>query len=131
MITFLQYPPIKDVPYEKEKTVDFIEDIYERFKCPKNDFNRKETLDKLDGYTHVENEYTLIPGRYARYLDSTDIMNIYVKVGGFVVSDNGYTVVFRNNNNGRNYRVRKRNKSFFMIMMSEDVLRTRIYRMRN
>ena len=123
------YPLIKDVAEEKEKALNMIKEVYEKFNSIKNKENRKEALDKLDGYAYVENDYKLRDGRYARYIDTSDPLDMFPKMGGFVVTDNGYTITLRNNN--RTFKVNKRNKLFFMIMMTEDVMRSRIHRMRN
>ena len=76
----------------------------------------------LDGYCYVQNPYRLWPGRYVRYLDMIDAFAMNLKLGGFCVSDNGYTVKIRGNN-GRTFSVSRRNRLFFMVITDDDLTR--------
>tara|TARA_Y100000816_G_C26046546_1_gene548429 strand:+ start:408 stop:797 length:390 start_codon:yes stop_codon:yes gene_type:complete len=121
-------PLIIDIYEEKQKTKNVIITIYDRFQSEHNNLQKKESLEKLDGYAYIENKFKLWEGRYIRYIDLSNPLEIVLKVGGFLVNDNGYTVTLRKDN--KIFKVDKRNKLFFMIMMQEDVLRCKLHRLK-
>ena len=41
---------------------------------------------------YIENDYLVPQGKYIRYLDLRDTTNIKLRIGGFVLNDNGYSV---------------------------------------
>jgi hypothetical protein len=118
------YPSIEDIDKEKELTINVVTDLLNRFVSESNTNTLEYASNALDCYCYVPVKYTLWPGRYVRYLNTLDAFNIKLKVGGFVMSDNGYTVVLSNDK--RAFRVDKRNCIWFMAMIESDVNRIRV-----
>lgn len=121
-IQLLDFPPIQDIEYEMRRTQKVVSDLLNRFKSEANTNTLEYAIRSLDGYCYVPNKQRLWLGRYARYLSIKDPKNIKVCLGGFVVSDNGYTVTLKQGD--QISRVRKNaNHVFFMVMIDNDVSR--------
>lgn len=116
------FPFIENINQEIQKTRDVLIDLFNRFLSEANTNTLDYALSALDGYCYVPLSFTLWPGRYARYLDTSNAFDIRVKMGGFVVNDNGYTITLINNNN-RTFRVDKRKCVWFMVMIDDDIHR--------
>ena len=56
-------------------------------------------------------------------------MNIKMKVGGFVINDNGYTVTIKQNK--KIFKVEKNGKYWFMTMTEDDQLKINLKQMMN
>ena len=80
----------------------------------------EETLDEL---VYVPSKFKLWSGRFVRYLDATDPLRLKLSSGGFVVSDNTYTIRLKVDD--RLLTVGKRNRFFFMGLTNVD--RTYLY----
>lgn len=107
-------PNITNLEREKQTCIIVIENIYELCKNEANQNNKEYALECIaDSYRYVPNKYMLIPGRYIRYIDTTDHTDMKVKLGGFVISDNGYSLVYKNEN-----RFVKLNKKHCILFMS-------------
>lgn len=115
---------IKDLSIEYDKLNEILDKmLIQKYKSETNTNTWWECSEKLDGYCHVPNHMQLYVGRYVRYLYTKNPLNIELKLGGFVVDDNGYTVTLRNDR--FIYRVSKRNALFFMTITLND--RMKIY----
>lgn len=120
------YPQIKDAVKEMQECQEVLTDILSvRFPSEYNTETMIYAQDVLDGYCYVRNPYRLWVGRYVRYLDMTDAYRMHLKLGGFCVSDNGYTVKIRSNNN-RIFSVSKRNRLWFMVINDTDLTRIQL-----
>ena len=114
------YPPITSIQQEMETTRSVLEEMLQnKFKSEHNTNTLEYALKVLDSYCFVPNPFTCWHGRYIRYLDTTEPFEITLKLGGFLLSDNGYTVVLKNGN--KNIKIDKRGKLFFMIMTNNDL----------
>jgi len=82
-----------------------------------------EATEKLTDLVYVPSRFKLWTGRYVRYIDATDPTRLKLSSGGFVVSDNTYTVRIKTNCGG--FHVGKRNRFFFMGLTNVD--RTHLY----
>ena len=117
------YPPMDDVVQEMRTCQEVLIDMLsKRFPSEHNLETLKYAQTVLDGYCYVRTPYRVWSGRYVRYLDMTDAFAMNLKLGGFCVSDNGYTVVLRGSNQ-RTFRVSRRNRLFFMVINDTDLTR--------
>ena len=113
---------IKDLSLEYDKLNDILDKmLIQKYKSEKNTNTWFECIEKLDGYCYVPNHMQLYVGRYVRYLYTKNPLNIELKLGGFVIDDNGYTVILRNER--FIYRVSKKNALFFMTITHNDRMR--------
>lgn len=116
------YPPITSIKKEMDKTRAVLHELlHDKFNSEHNTNTHEYAIEVLDSYCYVPNEFTLWHGRYVRYLDTNDPFEMTLKMGGFLLSDNGYTAVLKNNKNP--FKVDKRGKIFFMIMTNNDLER--------
>lgn len=126
-IVISDFPPIENVEHEMNRTRKVLTGMLNRFRSETNTSTLEYALDALDGYCYVPSKQTLWLGRYVRYLSTKDTKNMKLRIGGFVVSDNGYTVVLRqagDNENPKHVRVKKNaDHVFFMVMIDADVTR--------
>jgi len=107
-------PNISDLEKEKQICIDVIENIYQLHKNEANENNKEYALACLaDTYRYVPNKFQLIPGRYVRYIDMSNYTDMKVKLGGFLISDNGYSIVYKSER-----RLVKLNKKHCILFMS-------------
>lgn len=118
------YPPLEDVVQEMRACQEVLVDVLsKRFPSEHNLETLQYAQNALDGYCYVRSPYRLWPGRYVRYLDMTDSCAMKLKLGGFCLSDNGFTVVVRRPSDNRTIRVARRNVLFFMVINDTDLTR--------
>lgn len=129
-IAISEFPPIQDIGYEMNRCRKVTSDLFNRYRSEHNTNELEYALNALDGYCYVPNKQHLWLGRYVRYLSLKNHLKIKLCLGGFVVSDNGYTVVLRQ---GERYvRIRKNaNHVFFMVMIENDVSRIQMQKIMN
>lgn len=121
-IALSDFPPIENVESELKRVRKVVTELCNRFRSESNTSTLEYALDALDGYCYVPIKQTLWLGRYVRYLSMNDTKNIKLHLGGFVVSDNGYTVVFKQG--PKLVRVKKNSDHvFFMVMIDNDITR--------
>jgi hypothetical protein len=107
-------PNITSLEHEKETVTNVIRNIYELHQNENNENNKEYALHCLaDSYRYVHNKYSIVPGLYVRYIDTKDHTDMKVKLGGFVISDNGYSIVYKNAN-----RFVKLNKKHCILFVS-------------
>jgi hypothetical protein len=118
------YPPMEDVVQEMRACQEVLVNMLsKRFPSEHNLETLQYAQNALDGYCYVRPPYRLWPGRYVRYLDMTDAYAMKLKLGGFCVSDNGYTVRIRRTFDNRTISVSRQNRLFFMVINDTDVTR--------
>lgn len=116
------FPPINDVRYEIDNTRRVLNTILSVQFVSEHNTNTLEYAQKaLDSYCYVSNVNTLWNGRYVRYLDMNNAFRMTLRLGGFVLHDNGYTVMLKHDS--RNFKVNKRDKLWFMVITTDDVQR--------
>lgn len=120
------FPPLEDIDAENERLKTIVTDLLNRFPSENNTNTLDYALNVLEYYCYVPLKYTLWPGRYVRYLNTSDAFNMKLKLGGFVLNDNGYTVTLRNINSNRTFKVNKRDSIWFMTMVENDLHRIRM-----
>lgn len=107
-------PNIESLEDERNIVIESINNIYSLKLNENNENNRNYALNVLsDTYRYVPNKFLLIPGRYIRYIDTSDSNDMKLKLGGFVISDNGYSIVYKNTN-----RLVKLNKKHCILFVS-------------
>ena len=118
------YPPMEDVVQEMRACQEvLVSMLSKRFPSEHNLETLQYAQKALDGYCYVRSPYRLWPGRYVRFLDMTDAYAMNLKLGGFCVSDNGYTVRVRRTFDNRTISVPRRDRLFFMVINDTDVTR--------
>ena len=124
------FPEISDIMSKEEEVSSMLSDLlYTKFKSESNLNTLYYSRKVLNGYCYVPSQYTIWVGRYCRYLCLNDIMNIKMKVGGFVINDNGYTVTIKQNK--KIFKVEKNGKYWFMTMTEDDQLKINLKQMMN
>ena len=79
-------------PYDPEENIQLLNNIYHRFINEENENNRQYAIEKLQEYRYVPKSYCIPEGRYVRWINVQNARDMPLKHGGFVVSDNGYSV---------------------------------------
>ena len=120
-----RFPEITNIEKKQKEVAHLVTKALEnKFQSEFNTNTSHYAQQKLDGYCYVPNEYTLWEGRYCRYLCFYDITKVRLRLGGFVLSDNGYTVTIKQKN--RLLKINKRNKYWFMTMTEDDQLKIKL-----
>ena len=117
---------IQDFEQEQKIVYDVIDKTFNKFQNESN-YNTKEyaTDILLNDYTYIPNDTVLSEGRYIRYLDLKNPLEIKLRIGGFLLSDNGYTVHLKGPK--KIFRVSKRNSLFFSQITDNDKVRVAIH----
>lgn len=116
---------IQDFKKEQKTVTDVIENTFNKFMNEANHNTMEYAYDVLqDDYVYVPNNTILTSGKYIRYLDLKNPMEIKLRIGGFVTTDNGYTVSIRGIE--RSFRVSKRNALFFSQISDTDRIRVAV-----
>ena len=116
-------PHVTSIEEENEKTQQLVENIYQRFTNEVNTNHCAYAMEKLVNYRHVPKEYVIPPGSYIRMIDMRDPWNAVLYSGGFVVKDNGFSVVFLTGRNREVMTFDRRKYIFFLQMTVEDQIR--------
>jgi hypothetical protein len=116
-------PHVTSIEEENEKTQQLVENIYQRFPNEANTNHCAYAMEKLVNYRHVPKEYVIPPGSYIRMIDMRDPWNAVLYSGGFVVKDNGFSVVFLTGRNREVMTFDRRKYIFFLQMTVEDQIR--------
>ena len=109
---------------------DIIAQLYTlktRFPSEKNENTYDYACKVLTDYVHVPNTNILWVGRYARYLDCQEPFALHLKLGGYVVKDNSFTVTLRNKD--KIFNVQKRNRLWFLLPTASDIERVQMGRL--
>lgn len=96
--------------------------LLKRFPSEHNHNTYDEAYEALQGYVQIPNDQTMWPGRYVRYLDCTDPYAITLKTGGHLMSDRRSVVQIKQSPQ-RVFRVRKRNRVWYMLPNDNDLRR--------
>ncbi len=90
---------IKSIDEERKKLEEIVHNIYNRFINENNKNNLDYALEVLKEYRFIPNKYIIPNGRYIRYIDTKDTKDMKLKLGGFVISDNGYSTTYKSKTN--------------------------------
>lgn len=111
-----------NIEAETEKVQEIIENTFLKFMNEEN-YNTmgyaQECL--INEYTYIPNDIILTEGRYIRYLDLKNVNKIKLRLGGFVIIDNGFSVTIKGTT--RNFKVDKRNIVIFSKISDTDRIR--------
>ena len=79
---------------EEEKQIDnILNNTFKKYSSETNLNTYDYSLNTLQSeYVYVKNDVILANGKYIRYLDMKNPMEIILRIGGFVKTDNGYSV---------------------------------------
>lgn len=118
---------IESVESEQRLTSSVIQNIYNRFMSESNLNHLHSALDALEGYRYVPRGFSIPSGRYIRYIDTTQHNDMPLKLGGFVLSDNGYSVVFKSSGfTERVVRLNKKHCIMFVKITEAELLRLQL-----
>ena len=116
---------ITDIEKERKTIQDIIQNTFSKF-VNENNYNTMdyalETL--VDDYYYIPSDVIVAQGRYVRYLDLKKPMSIKLRVGGFVLHDNGYTLSLKGPN--RKFNVSKNHILIFSQINDSDRIRAAV-----
>jgi hypothetical protein len=94
--------------------------LFDRYVSEANTNNKQYALEVLEGYYFIPSKLMAWNGRYIRYIDTKDTYDMKVKIGGFLVNDDKFTMVLKNQQ--RVFKVKKQNVVCFMLPNPNDRL---------
>ena len=116
---------IQDLKKEQDLVRQVIQSTFEKFQNESNFNSMEYALDVLpEEFVYVPNNTLLSEGRYIRYLDMRDPMEIKLRIGGFLLSDNGYTISLKGPE--KTFRVSKKKSLFFSQINDTDRIRAAV-----
>ena len=80
---------ITNIESEKQKVHQIIQNIYQLYLNESNENNKDYAVQSLDEYKYVNYKFSINPGSYLRYIDTSNHKDMKLKLGGFVINDNG------------------------------------------
>uniref|UniRef100_A0A6C0F5S2 Uncharacterized protein n=1 Tax=viral metagenome TaxID=1070528 RepID=A0A6C0F5S2_9ZZZZ len=120
-------PNIQSISDEDKITKKIIKSIYERFMNETNSNHMHNSFESLSNYRYVPNKYILPAGRYVRYIDTSNHQDMPLKLGGFVLNDNKYSIVFKSAGGcGRIVRLNKRHCVLFIYITDAEHIRSNL-----
>ena len=116
---------IQDFKKEQDTVRQVIQSTFEKFQNESNFNSMEYALDVLpEEFVYVPNSTLLSEGRYVRYLDMRDPLDIKLRIGGFLLADNGYTISLKGPE--KTFRVSKKTSLFFTQINETDRVRVAI-----
>ena len=116
---------ITNIELEKNKVHEIIQNIYQLYFNESNINNKDYAIQSLlEEYKYVNNKYSINPGSYVRYIDTSNHKDMKLKLGGFVITDNGYSLVYKNDN--RFVKLNKKHCILFVKITYNEKLRCAI-----
>lgn len=116
---------IQDFKREKDLVIQIIQNTFDKFQNESNFNSMEYALDILpEEFVYVPNNTLLSSGRYIRYLDMRDPLEIKLRIGGFLLSDNGYTISLKGPE--KTFRVSKKTSLFFSQINETDRVRVAV-----
>ena len=116
---------ISNIQLEKTKVQEVINNIFSLCINEANQNNKDYAEQSLiDDYKYVNNKFSINPGSYLRYIDTSNHKDMKVKLGGFVIHDNGHSLVYKNDN--RFVKLNKKHCVLFVRITYNEKLRCAI-----
>ena len=116
---------ISNIDVEKKKVQEVITNIYSLCINEANQNNKDYAEQSLiDEYKYVNSKYSINPGSYLRYIDTSNHKDMKVKLGGFVINDNGHSLVYKNDT--RFVKLNKKHCILFVKITYNEKLRCAI-----
>ena len=116
---------IQDFKREQDIVIKVIKNTFEKFPNESNFNSMEYALDVLpDEFVYIPNDTLLSEGRYIRYLDMRNPLDIKLRLGGFLLSDNGYTISLKGPE--KTFRVSKKKSLFFSQINETDRVRVAV-----
>ena len=116
---------IQNLKLEADKVQEIIQNTFSKFQNEDNFNSMEYALDILpDNFVYVPNDTLLSEGRYIRYLDMRNPLDIKLRIGGFLLSDNGYTIALKGPE--KTFRVSKKTSLFFSEINNTDRIRAAV-----
>ena len=115
---------ITNIESEKQKVHQIIQNIYQLYLNESNENNKDYAVQSLDEYKYINNKISINPGSYLRYIDTSNHKDMKLKLGGFVINDNGRSLVYKNDN--RFVKLNKKHCILFVKITYNEKLRCAI-----
>ena len=116
---------IQDFKKEQDLIIEVIKNTFDKFPNESNFNSMEYALDVLpEEFLYVQNDTLLSEGRYIRYLDMRNPLDIKLRIGGFLLSDNGYTISLKGPE--KSFRVSKKTSLFFSQINETDRVRVAV-----
>lgn len=116
---------ILDFKKEQDTVIEIVQNTFHKFQNETNYNSMEYALDVLpEEYVYVPNDRILSEGRYIRYLDMRNPLEIKLRIGGFLISDNGYTISLKGPD--KTFRVSKKTSLFFSQINETDRVRVAV-----
>ena len=116
---------IQNFKKEQDLIIQVIKNTFEKFQNESNFNSMEYALDVLpEEFVYVPNDTFLSEGRYIRYLDMRSPLDIKLRIGGFLLSDNGYTINLKGPE--KTFRVSKKTSLFFSQINESDRVRVAV-----
>jgi len=122
-------PFAEDLEYEVKNTQKVLANLYKKNMNELNCNNFSKAQESLEEYRYVPNEYLLPEGKFVRWIQSKTKNNMFIRTGGFVLSDNGwsFTVKLAGRSKFTKGNIRKDGLYIFMLIDNND----RMYQITN
>ena len=117
---------IKSLDEESAKVRNVVCTIYDRFINEQNANHKEYAINALQEYRYIPSKCIIPTGVYLRYIDTKNVSDMKLKVGGFVLNDNGYSVTFKSSANNMPIKLNKRKCILFTMITYNDRLRCAI-----
>ena len=102
---------------------DCIRNIYDLCLNEANVNNLQYALDSLIGFRYIPNSFLIPNGRYVRYIDTKNHLDMKLRLGGFVTSDNSFSVSYISCASSHVVKVNKKHCIFFIKVTQDELLR--------
>jgi len=112
---------ITSIEEEKKQNKSILKNVFEPFMNEKNKNNYDYILSIIDNYRYVPKNVCIPEGRYVRFLDTKNQNDMMLHVGGFLTSDNNYSITFLYKDNV--YKYNKRNLIIFTYITNSELIR--------
>ena len=117
---------VENILLEQETVQNVLNNTFSKYINEHNHNTMEYAVNTLvENYRYVPNDTILTEGRYVRYLDMKNPFEIHLRLGGFVLHDNGYTVTLKGNE--RSFRISKRRSFFFSQINDTDRIRAAVH----
>ena len=117
---------IVSVHAENNNTQQIIDNLYGRFSSDANSNHHIYAKSKLVNFRYIPKGYIIPSGGYIRLIDMRTPFDAKLYSGGFITSDNGYSVVVRAARSNAMITFDKQKYSIFLQLTMDDQLRAEI-----
>jgi hypothetical protein len=110
-----------DIQSEKENTKKIIDCIFLDILNENNKNEYDKSINKLSDYRHLKRTVSCPEGRYIMFIDMTDLENVKLHAGGFVMYDTGYSITLKLYDD-RVMKFNRKNKELFVKFTDQELI---------